>query len=107
MLFEHASAADAELEAQIADIVKDRFGIDTFAAVRSRAELAAAIDGKPVRRAMGEDKFVHTIFLERPARPAAFAELLADHAGRGPERLAPGTARAPHRFRRRRRAARS
>ena len=39
---------------------------------------------------MGEDKQVHTHFLERPADPDQFAVLVADHAGRGPEKFALG-----------------
>jgi uncharacterized protein (DUF1697 family) len=88
VLFEHDSAPDAALERRIADVVKARFGIDSFAAVRTKAELKAAIEDNPFAKD-GEAKFVHTIFLAEPLdRPAfeAFAE-----AYDGPERLAPGT----------------
>lgn len=87
VLFDHAKAADAKLEAQIAAIVKDRFGIDTFAAVRSRDELAAAIDDNPFAKD-GEPKAVHTLFLQEPLDRAAFKEWMKDYTG--PERLAPG-----------------
>lgn len=89
VLFDHSTAADAQLEAQIAAIVKDRFGIDTFAAVRSAAELEAAIAESPFA-GKGEDKFVHVHFLTAQPDGAAFAKLAADHAGRGREQLAAG-----------------
>jgi len=88
VLFDHAKAADAKLEARIAAIVKDRFGIDTFAAVRSRDELRAAIDDNPFR-GENEDKFVHTMFLQEPLDRAAFDDFAKDYEG--PERLAAGT----------------
>lgn len=94
VLFDHAKAADAKLKAQIAGIVKARFGIDTFAAVRSKAELEAAIAESPFA-GKGEDKFVHVHFLTCQPAEAAFATLVEDHAGRGNEKLAPGT-RALH-----------
>jgi uncharacterized protein (DUF1697 family) len=94
VLFDHAKAADAKLEAQIAGIVKDRFGIDTFAAVRSAAELEASLAGSPFA-GKGEDKFVHVHFLTGQPDRAAFDKLAEDHEGRGREKLAPGT-RARH-----------
>jgi uncharacterized protein (DUF1697 family) len=87
VLFDHAKAPDAKLEQRIAEVVKDRFGIDTFAAVRSKAELEAAIDGNPFARD-GEAKFVHTIFLAEPLDRRAFEACAKGYDG--PERLAPG-----------------
>jgi uncharacterized protein (DUF1697 family) len=94
VLFEHSKAADTKLEARIAKVVKDRFGIDTFACVRSRAELKAAVAESPFA-GQGEDGFVHVFFLTCQPDKAAFARLAADHEGRGREKLAPGT-RALH-----------
>lgn len=94
VLFDHPRAGDAKLEGEIADIVKDRFGIATFAAVRTKAELEAALAESPFA-GKGEDKFVHVHFLERQPDKAQFDQLIADHAGRGQEKLAPGT-RALH-----------
>lgn len=94
VLFDHAKAADAELEAQLAQIVKDKFGIDTFACVRSKAELEAALAESPFV-GKGEDKFVHVQFLTAQPTKAQFEQLVADHAGRGREKLALGT-RALH-----------
>ncbi|HTM94625.1 MAG TPA: DUF1697 domain-containing protein, partial [Croceibacterium sp.] len=89
VLFDHARAADAKLEEQLAAIVKDRFGIDTFAAVRSKGELEAAIAESPFA-GEGEDKFVHVHFLTCQPAKAAFDKLAEDHAGRGNEKLASG-----------------
>ncbi len=87
VLFEHDKAPDAQLERQIAQVVKDRFGIDSFAAVRTKAELKSAIHDNPFSED-GEAKFVHTIFLSEPLDRAAF-EAFAN-AYDGPERLAAG-----------------
>ncbi len=88
VLFDHATAADATLEAQIARVVKDRFGIDTFAAVRSRDELAASITDNPFAKD-GEPKQVQTLFLAEPLDRAAFDRLTSSYEG--PERLALGS----------------
>ncbi len=87
VLFDHPEEAEAELERRIAQVVKDRFGIDSFVAVRSRAELQAAIADNPFA-SDGEPKLVHTMFLAEPfdrVRFEAFAHRWPD-----PERLAPG-----------------
>lgn len=94
VLFDHAEAADATLAERIAEVVKAGFGIETFAAVRSKAELEAALAESPFA-GDGEDKFVHVHFLTSQPDAAAFAKLAEDHAGRGKEKLAPGT-RALH-----------
>jgi uncharacterized protein (DUF1697 family) len=90
VLFDHACAPDAELEQRLASAVQTRFNIDTFAAVRTRAQLQSALAENPFA-GEGEDKLVHVHFLERQPTPDAFAKLVADHAGRGGERVAPGT----------------
>ena len=87
VLFDHARAPDTALEQRIARIVKDRFGIDSFAAVRSRAELASAIDDNPFAKD-GEAKFVHTVFLSDELDREAFEAFAKGYDG--PERLAPG-----------------
>jgi uncharacterized protein (DUF1697 family) len=94
VLFDHPRAADAKLEDEIAGVVKDRFGIATFAAVRTKAELVAALEESPFS-GKGEDKFVHVHFLTGQPGKAEFDRLIAYHASRGPEKLAPGT-RALH-----------
>ena len=88
VLFSHDERPSDGLADKIAFIVKDRFGIDTFAAVRSRDELAAAIADNPFA-GDGEPNRVHTVFTQEPIDQAAFAEFMDGYPG--PERLAPGT----------------
>lgn len=88
VLFDDAGATD--VEARIATLLKDKLGIESFAAVRSVAQLQAALDENPFTQS-GDPKLVHTMFLESQPDVQAFAKLEADHAGRGPEKLAPGT----------------
>jgi uncharacterized protein (DUF1697 family) len=73
----------------LAYIVKDRFGFDTFAAVRNVDEVRSAIADNPFA-ADGADNLVHTLFLDGPADPDQFKVLLAAYDGRGAERLALG-----------------
>jgi len=68
--------------------VRERFGIETFAAVRSKDELRSAIEDNPFAKD-GEHKYVHTIFLDKTLDREAFDAFAK--AYEGPERLAPGT----------------
>ena len=88
VLFSHDQRPSDGLAEKIAHVVKDRFGIDTFVAVRSRDELAAAIADNPFV-GENEDKFVHTLFLTEPLDRGAFDAFTK--AYEGPERLAAGT----------------
>lgn len=88
VLFEHDKAPDAALARRIAEVIKDRFGIDSFAAVRSKAELRSALEDNPFAKD-GEHKFVHTIFLAEALDRAAFEAFAKSYDG--PERLAAGT----------------
>jgi uncharacterized protein (DUF1697 family) len=88
VLFSHDERPSEGLAEKIAHVVRDRFGIDTFAAVRSKDELRSAIEDNPFAKD-GEHGYVHTIFLAEPLDRAAF-EAFA-RAYDGPERLAPGT----------------
>ncbi len=90
VLFSHEKRPSSGLAEKIAHTVKERFGFDTFAAVRSADELRQALEESPFAED-GEDKLVHVHFLEGEPDAAAFAGLVADHEGRGHERLAPGT----------------
>jgi uncharacterized protein (DUF1697 family) len=87
VLFSHDERPSEGLAEKIAYIVRERFGIDSFAAVRSRDELAAAIADNPFRED-GEAKYVHTIFLEQPLDRVAFEAFAKAYDG--PERLAAG-----------------
>jgi uncharacterized protein (DUF1697 family) len=94
VMFAHEERPVEGLAEKIAYIVADRFGIETFAIVLDKAGLEAALAENPFA-GEGEDKLVHVQFLEGQPTPEQFAKLAADHAGRGPERLAPGN-RALH-----------
>jgi len=88
VLFSHEERPSDGLAEKIAYIVKDRFGIDTFAVVRSRDELAAAIADNPFAED-GETNRVHTVFTQKPLNGAAFEAFTDSYEG--PERLAAGT----------------
>jgi uncharacterized protein (DUF1697 family) len=87
VLFEHDETPDAKLEDRIAGIVKQRFGIETFAVVHSKAELEAALADNPFSGG-NEDKFVHTVFVRQPFDRKAFEDFAKGYPG--PERLAAG-----------------
>lgn len=89
VLFSHDDRPSDGLSDKLAYVLRDRFGIDSFAAVRSREEVASAIADNPFS-GTGEDKFVHTVFLDGQPTQEQFDKLVADHAGRGPEKLALG-----------------
>ena len=88
VLFSHDERPSEGLSDKIAHIVRDRFGINTFAAVRSKDELRSAIEENPFAKD-GEPRFVHTIFLAEPLDRPAFEAFAKSYDG--PERLAPGT----------------
>lgn len=88
VLFSHDERPSAGLAEKIAYIIRDRFDIDTFAAVRSKDELQAAIVNNPFTKD-GESNFVHTIFLAEPLDREAFEAFVKGYDG--PERLAAGT----------------
>ncbi len=87
VLFEHMCADDAMLARRIEGIVKDCFGIVSFAAVRTCDEIQQAISSNPFAED-GEAKFVHTLFLEQPVDRAAVEEFVRGFDG--PERIAAG-----------------
>ena len=89
VLFAHDRAADAKLAGEIGRVVKDDFGIESLVCVRSRAEVASAIEDNPFH-GDGQDKFVHSIFLDGQPTQAKFDALLAEHRDKGGERLALG-----------------
>jgi uncharacterized protein (DUF1697 family) len=89
LLFDHDERPSDGLEDMLAHLLADRFDIESFAAVRSRDELAQALAGNPFA-ADGEDNLVHTLFLSGVVDRANFDALCAAYAGRGPERLASG-----------------
>lgn len=89
VLFDFDERPTDGLEDLLAHMMAERFEIDSFVAVRNRAELAGAIHGNPFA-ADGAENLVHTQFLGGQPSQAQFDDLLAAYAGRGPERLALG-----------------
>ena len=89
VLFSYEDRPTDGLSEMLAFIVKDRFRFETFAAVRNADEVRSAIDNNPFREG-GEDKLVHTLFLDGEADVEGFAKLHTDHSGRGPEQIAKG-----------------
>lgn len=93
VLFTHEPRPSEGLADKIAYVLKDRFDIASTVIVLTRDELAATLAESPF--ADGEGKAVHVHFLAGQPTGAQFDALVADHAGRGSERIAPGT-RALH-----------
>ncbi|WP_404482290.1 DUF1697 domain-containing protein [Novosphingobium sp. BL-52-GroH] len=89
VLFDFDERPTEGLEDLFAHMMLERFDIRTFAAVRNRDEVRGAFEDNPYT-GIGQDHFVHTLFLEREPDRAAFDKLVADHATRGPETIAIG-----------------
>lgn len=89
VLFDHDGDEMAEAEGGLAKVIEERFGIATFAAVRSQAEIAAMLVESPFA-GDGTDNLVHVHLLESQPSADCFSKLLADHAGRGAERITLG-----------------
>jgi uncharacterized protein (DUF1697 family) len=88
VLFDYDERPSQGLEDLLGHMMAERFDIDSFAAVRSVAEVREAVEGNPF--AAAEADKVHTLFLSGEPDGEAFARLAADHGARGPERLAIG-----------------
>ncbi|GGB96943.1 hypothetical protein GCM10011494_14260 [Novosphingobium endophyticum] len=89
VLFDYDDRPTEGLEDLFAHMMRDRFDIDSFVAVRSREEVRSAVEDNPFT-GIGADNQVHTLFLECQPPDGSFEKLLADHAGRGAETLALG-----------------
>ncbi|MEO0699585.1 MAG: DUF1697 domain-containing protein [Pseudomonadota bacterium] len=90
VLFDGNPDHRAECADRIARCLAEDFEIATFAIVLSAAALTALMEENPFTKD-GAENLVHIHFLEGPPAPEAFVQLATDHAGRGAERLAPGT----------------
>ncbi len=89
VLFDFAERPTPGLEEMLGFMMGNKFAMRSVVAVRDRDEVAAAIADNPFAAA-GDDKQVHTLFLDGQSTSEQFDRLVADHAGRGRERLAPG-----------------
>jgi uncharacterized protein (DUF1697 family) len=89
VLFEYDDRPTAGLEDLLAHMMLERFDLKTFAAVRNASEVRSSVEDNPFT-GIGQDHQVHTLFLEREPERAAFDKMVADHATRGPEKMALG-----------------
>ena len=89
VLFDFPERPTAGLEEKLGFMMAQKFQMRSVVAVRSRDEVASAINDNPWH-GDGEDKFVHSIFLDGQPDPDQFAVLLEQHKDRGSERLALG-----------------
>lgn len=87
VLFDFDRRPTKGLEEKLGHMLVDRFDMDGAVCVRDRDEVAAAIADNPFA-ASGEEKQVHTHFLEAQPTPEQFEKLFSDNKGR--ERLAAG-----------------
>ena len=83
------SCDDEHCAARIAGVLHDAYGFDSLVVVLDGQTLRSAIDDNPFRGS-GEDRFVHTIFLDRQPTQERFDALLSEHRAKGGERLALG-----------------
>lgn len=89
VLFDFDERPTDGLEELFAHMMAERFDITSFVAIRTRAELVRAVENNPFS-VDGAENLVHTLFLGGQPSQAQFDALYAAHAGRGPERIAPG-----------------
>lgn len=92
LLFTHEERPSDGVAEKMEFVLLERFGIDSFAAVRNRGELAAAIAENPFAED-GNPQQVHTLFTDDGYDQNAFAAFAESYLG--PERVAAGT-RAYH-----------
>ena len=88
VLCDFAARPSEGIEELLGHMMAERFDIASFAAVRSRDELAAVIAADPFGDA--DEARAHVMFLSRQPDAAQFAQAASDYAGRGRERIAPG-----------------
>lgn len=89
VLFDFDERPSDGLEDLFAHMMADRFDIRSHVAVRTGAELAQLLAANPYE-ADGDEGKVHALLLSGEPDAAALAKLKADHAPRGPERIAAG-----------------
>lgn len=93
VLFDFDDRPSEGLEDLLGHMMAERFDIASFAAVRTRAEVAGAIAANPFAgqgEDDGADSRVHVHFLSAQPTQAQFEALVGAYEGRGPERMALG-----------------
>jgi uncharacterized protein (DUF1697 family) len=89
VLFSYDDRPTDGLEDLFAHMMRDRFDIQSFVAVRTADEVRAGIENNPFH-GVGADNLVHTHFLGCQPSAAQFDTLVSDYHGRGEEKLALG-----------------
>lgn len=89
VIFDHRKGDVSALAGRIAKTIEETFGIASLVVVCDREDIASAIDDNPFH-GDGQDKFVHSIFLDCQPSQADFDALVAEHRAKGGERLALG-----------------
>jgi uncharacterized protein (DUF1697 family) len=89
VLFSFDDRPTEGLEDLFAHMMRERFEMKSYVAVRTADEIRAGIENNPFH-GEGADNLVHTHFLGCQPSAEQFATLFADYAGRGRERLAAG-----------------
>lgn len=88
VLFEYEERPTEGLEDLLSYVMRDRFDMSAYTAVRNRDEIRAAVEENPF--VGSDDAFVHTVLLERQPTRQQFGRLVGDHGSIGAERLALG-----------------
>ncbi|EQB19588.1 MAG: hypothetical protein K0R64_334 [Novosphingobium lindaniclasticum] len=88
VLFDYEERPSEGLEELLAYLLRDRFDLTAFVAVRKREEIRAAVEENPF--VGSDDAFVHSVLLERQPTRQQFGRLVGDHGSIGAERLALG-----------------
>lgn len=89
VLFDPGGRDISSSEALIAEVLERDFGIASLVTVRDRGGVLDGVEANPFH-GVGEDKFVHSHFLDGQPTAEQFETLLTDHAGRGDEKMALG-----------------
>ncbi|MXO66296.1 DUF1697 domain-containing protein [Altericroceibacterium endophyticum] len=90
VLFTHEERPVEGLNDKLAYVMQEHFDIDCLALVLTRDQLRTAIEENPFA-ADGDEKQVHTHFLEMQPSQEQFDAMVDVYSERGPERLALGT----------------
>lgn len=90
VLFSFDDRPSDGMEDLFAHMMRERFDMKSYVAVRTAHEIRAGIESNPFA-AEGGDDLVHTHFLGCQPSADQFSKLVADYEGRGPERMAPGS----------------
>ncbi|WP_324826760.1 DUF1697 domain-containing protein [Qipengyuania zhejiangensis] len=89
ILFDGNHGAGKDRRSEIAGVLREVFGFESLVVLCDPEQLVSAIEDNPFH-GRGEDRFVHTIFLDGQPDETRFDALLAEHREKGSERLALG-----------------